>query len=272
MIVFYFMTFIPKLHILATRGKKVEFWPFFYTFRPFWRTSRLKRKRVNKTEMLHLVLEDVGIFLLATFLPTEIDRLRFPQILDCPSTFLPGCVFADQNWRIKISSNTGPSVNIFAGTCFCWPKLTDWDFLKYWTVHPHFCRGVFLPTKIDGLRFPQTLNTGLSIHIFADQNWRIEISSNTGLSVHIFADQNWWIEICSNIGLSVHIFAGTWFCRPKLTDWDFLKYWTVGPHFCWPKLMDWDFLKYWTVRPHFCQDVFLPTKIDRLRFPQILDC
>ena len=44
---FYFMTFIPKLHILATRGKKVD-------FLPFWRTSWLKWKKMNKTKKLHL--------------------------------------------------------------------------------------------------------------------------------------------------------------------------------------------------------------------------
>ena len=39
----YFMTFIPKFYILATRGKKVVFWPFLDMFQPFWRTSWLKR-------------------------------------------------------------------------------------------------------------------------------------------------------------------------------------------------------------------------------------
>ena len=44
---------------LATRSKKVEFWPFLETFWPLWRTSWLKRKKMNKTKNVYLV-EDVG--------------------------------------------------------------------------------------------------------------------------------------------------------------------------------------------------------------------
>ena len=50
------MTVIPKLHILATRGKKSGFFlPFLGTFRPFWRTSLLKWKKVNKMKKLRLI-------------------------------------------------------------------------------------------------------------------------------------------------------------------------------------------------------------------------
>ena len=50
-----FFFFIPKFHILATRGKKIEFFPFLDTFRLFRRTSLLKRKKMNKTSNLRLV-------------------------------------------------------------------------------------------------------------------------------------------------------------------------------------------------------------------------
>ena len=52
---FYLMNLIPKLHILATRGKKVYFLSFLGTFRPFWRTSLLKLKKVNIMKKLCLV-------------------------------------------------------------------------------------------------------------------------------------------------------------------------------------------------------------------------
>ena len=45
------MTFIPKSHILS---KKV-FLNIFCTFRPFWRTSLLKWKKVNKMKKVRLV-------------------------------------------------------------------------------------------------------------------------------------------------------------------------------------------------------------------------
>ena len=48
----YFLTFIPKLHILSTRGKRVECWLFLDTFPPFWRTSLLKWKTINKFQKL----------------------------------------------------------------------------------------------------------------------------------------------------------------------------------------------------------------------------
>ena len=51
-IFFYFMTFIPKSHILA---QKVDFLNIFYTFRPFWRTSLLKWKKGNKMKKIRLV-------------------------------------------------------------------------------------------------------------------------------------------------------------------------------------------------------------------------
>ena len=52
---FYFMTFIPKLHILAARGKKSGFFTIFGTFRPFWRTSLPERKKNYKMKKLRLV-------------------------------------------------------------------------------------------------------------------------------------------------------------------------------------------------------------------------
>merc|ERR1712082_167955 len=52
---FYFTTFIPKLHILATRGQKSGFFTIFGTFRPFWRTSLPERKKNNKMKKLCLV-------------------------------------------------------------------------------------------------------------------------------------------------------------------------------------------------------------------------
>merc|ERR1712082_306100 len=45
---FYFMTFIPKLHILAPRGKKSGFFTIFGIFRPFWGTSFPKKKKKKK--------------------------------------------------------------------------------------------------------------------------------------------------------------------------------------------------------------------------------
>merc|ERR1712082_106542 len=52
---FYFMSFIPKLHILATRGTKSGFFTISGAFRPFWRTSLLKWKKNNKMKKLRLV-------------------------------------------------------------------------------------------------------------------------------------------------------------------------------------------------------------------------
>ena len=52
---FYFMKFIPKLHILATRGKKSEMLTIFDTFWSFWRTSLLKWKKVNEMKKVRLV-------------------------------------------------------------------------------------------------------------------------------------------------------------------------------------------------------------------------
>merc|ERR1712239_19708 len=51
---FYFMTFIPKLHIFATRGKKSGYFTIFGTFQPFWRTSLPERKKTNKMKKLRL--------------------------------------------------------------------------------------------------------------------------------------------------------------------------------------------------------------------------
>ena len=52
---FFFQMVIPKLNILATRGKKSGFLPFFGTFWPFWRTSLLKWKKMNKMKKVRLV-------------------------------------------------------------------------------------------------------------------------------------------------------------------------------------------------------------------------
>ena len=155
------------------------------------------------------------------FLPTKSDRLRLTLIMDYPSTFLAGRVFADKKWWIEIASNTGLSVHIFGGTCFCRQKGTEWDYLKYWTIHPHFWRDVFLPTKSDGLRLTQILDytsTFLPIKIDRLRLPQILDCPCTFLTRHVFAFKKWLIKIPSNTVLSVRIFDQMCFCRSKLMD------------------------------------------------------
>ena len=52
---FYFMTFIPKLHILSTRGKETVFFTIFGHISAIWRTSLLKWKKVNEIKKVRLV-------------------------------------------------------------------------------------------------------------------------------------------------------------------------------------------------------------------------
>ena len=87
---FYFISFFPKIYILATRCKKVEFWPFLDMFCPFLRTPWLKRKKIGKVKKFLLVLENMAtffilllLFLSFTFWPPGVKKLNFDHFCTC---------------------------------------------------------------------------------------------------------------------------------------------------------------------------------------------
>merc|ERR1712082_146741 len=66
---FYFMTFIPKLHILATRSQKSGFITIFGQMVGLRPTSVGLRPNPAQTKMLHMTFEDMVKFFFTTFIP-----------------------------------------------------------------------------------------------------------------------------------------------------------------------------------------------------------
>ena len=64
------MTFIPKLHILASRGQNSGILTMFWHISAILEDFLTEKKKMNNIKKLHLVIEDVGkLFYLMNFIP-----------------------------------------------------------------------------------------------------------------------------------------------------------------------------------------------------------
>ena len=69
-IFFYFMSFIPKCHLLATKGKKCRILTFFGHILAILEVFLTELEKMNKMKKLHMTLEDVKkLFYFLTFIP-----------------------------------------------------------------------------------------------------------------------------------------------------------------------------------------------------------